>query len=98
MAIKVGKMAYGLVLPEELSQIRNTFDDSQLWKFVVDDSVVVCLSDIHIDEHLNYVEREIAILDRKTKAFRKRWYLFQWQYRKGSKWTWELESRYASTT
>ena len=61
---------------------------------MVDDSVVVPLEDIQVDDILNYIERPIAILDRKTKDLRnKRVELVkvQWKYHKGSEWTWEPE-------
>ena len=35
---------------------------------MVDDFVVVPLEDIQVDEHLNYIDRPIVILNRKTKA------------------------------
>jgi len=58
----------------------------------VDDSAVVPLEDIQVDDSLNYIERPVAILDRKSKDLRnKRVELVkvQWQHRKGSEWTWE---------
>ena len=39
-----------------------------MWKYVADDSIVVPLDDIRFDESLNYVNRLVAILDRKTKS------------------------------
>ena len=36
----------------------------------MDDSVIVTLEDIQVDENLNYIERPVAILDRKTKTLR----------------------------
>ncbi|KAI3510710.1 hypothetical protein L1887_17843 [Cichorium endivia] len=42
----------------------------QLRKCVVDDTMVVPLEDIHIDERLNYIEQPVAILDRETKTLR----------------------------
>ena len=54
---------------------------------MVDDSVVVSLDDIQVDEYLNYVERPVAILDRKTMALHNKVvYLVkvQWQHHKGS--------------
>ena len=65
---QVGRVAYCLKLPEELSQIYNTFLVSQLQKCLVDDSVVLPLEDIQVDEHLNYIETPVAILNRKTKT------------------------------
>ena len=43
---RMGRVAYRLDLPVELSQIHSTFHASQLRKCVVDDSAVVPLEDI----------------------------------------------------
>ena len=64
----VGKVAYQFDMSNGLSQIHNTFHVSQLQKCLADDSAVVCLDDIHVDEHLNYVERLIAILNMRTQT------------------------------
>ena len=42
----LGKVAYILDLPEELSQIHNTFHLSQLWKCMLDEDAMVSLDDI----------------------------------------------------
>ena len=84
-----------LELPEEISRIHNTFHVSQLRKCVVDQEAVVLLDDIHVDERLNYVERPVAILERKTKVLRNKeipLVMVQWEHRRGSEWTWEPES------
>lgn len=91
---RVGRVAYRLDLPVELSQIHNTFHVSQLRKCLVDESAVVPLEDIQVDSSLNYIERSVAILDRKTKTLRNKAIQLvkvQWQHRKGSEWTWEAE-------
>ena len=64
---RVGRVAYRLELPEELSRIHSTFHVSQLRKCIMDQEAVVSLDDIQVDEHLNYVERPVAILERKKK-------------------------------
>ncbi|KAJ9553199.1 hypothetical protein OSB04_017244 [Centaurea solstitialis] len=50
----------------------------------------------HVDEGLNYVERPVAVLERKVKKLRNkeiRIVKVQWQHRKGSEWTWEPEPK-----
>ena len=61
---------------------------------MVDDSVVVPLENIQVDDFLNYIERLISILDMKTKALRNKeveLVKVHWQHRKGLEWTWESE-------
>lgn len=65
---QVGKVAYRLDLLEEISQIHSTFHVSQLRKCVVDVTSMVPLDEIQVYECLNYVERPIAILERKSKT------------------------------
>lgn len=65
---RVGKVVYRLDLPWEFSQIHITFQVSQLRKCVVDNSIVVPMDDIRVNESLNYVERSVAIFDRKTNV------------------------------
>ena len=90
----VGRVAYRLDHSAELSQIHSTFHISQLQKCLVDDSAFVPLEDIQVDDHLNYIERPVAILDRKTKTLRNKvveLVKVYWLHRKGSEWTWEPE-------
>ena len=66
---RVGRVAYRLELPAELGQIHDTFHVSQLRKCIAEESAVVPLKDIQVDVGLNYVERPMAIWDRKIKGF-----------------------------
>lgn len=67
---QVGRIAYQLDLSAEPSQIHSTFHVSQLRKSLVDDSAVVPLEDIQVDDSLNYIKRPVVILDLKTKELR----------------------------
>ncbi|KAJ0443232.1 putative chromatin remodeling & transcriptional activation CHROMO-DOMAIN family [Helianthus annuus] len=92
---RVGRVAYRLELPPTLDGIHNTFHVSQLRKCLADETALVPLDDIELDERLNYVERPIAIKDVKVKNLRNkavRQVLVQWQHRKGSELTWEAEN------
>ncbi|KAJ9561265.1 LOW QUALITY PROTEIN: hypothetical protein OSB04_006425 [Centaurea solstitialis] len=92
---RVGKVACRLELPEVLDQIHDTFHVSQLRKCLADEIAHVPLDDIQVDESLNYVERPVAVLERKMKRLRNKEVEIvkgQWQHRQGSKWTWEPEA------
>ena len=93
---RVGKVAYRLELPEEHSQIHNTFHMSHLRKCVLDEEVVVSLDDIQVEERLNYMERPIAILERKVYVLRNKGVPLvkvQWEHMRGSKWKWDPEAK-----
>ena len=63
------KVAYRLDFPEELSQIHSNFHVSQLRKYVADDSAVIPLDDVQVDDRLNYIEIE------RRRPCATRWYL-----------------------
>ncbi|KAD3336153.1 hypothetical protein E3N88_31672 [Mikania micrantha] len=91
---RVGKVAYRLDLPDELSGIHPTFHVSHLRKCLADDVAYVPLNDIEVDERLNYIEEPVAIVDTKEKQLRNkmiRQVKVQWKHRKGSEATWETE-------
>ncbi|KAJ9536008.1 hypothetical protein OSB04_un000824 [Centaurea solstitialis] len=72
---------------------------ARLRKCLVDESAHVPIDDIQVDERLNYAERLIAILERKTKTLRNKEIgvvKVQWEHRKGSEWTWEPEDEMRS--
>ncbi|KAJ9561160.1 hypothetical protein OSB04_006320 [Centaurea solstitialis] len=66
----VGKVAYRLESPLELSLTHNTFHVSQLRRCLADESAHVLIDDIQVDERLNCAEKPIAVLGRKTKTLR----------------------------
>ena len=47
-----------------------------------------------MDDQLNYIDKLISILDKKTKDLRNKTVVMvnvQWKHRKGLEWTWEPE-------
>nr|GEV78766.1 putative reverse transcriptase domain-containing protein [Tanacetum cinerariifolium] len=59
---KVGKVAYRLELPQELSRVHHTFHMSNLKKCFADEPLVMPLEGIHIDDNLQFVEEPIEII------------------------------------
>ncbi|KAL5558761.1 hypothetical protein UlMin_034972 [Ulmus minor] len=66
----IGKVAYKLALPSELSTVHNVFHVSMLRKYISDPSHVLESEPIEIREDLTYEEQPVQILDKKDKALR----------------------------
>ncbi|XP_035830163.1 uncharacterized protein LOC118479635 [Helianthus annuus] len=91
---RVGKVAYCLELPEELSGIHSTFHVSHLQKCLAEETTRIHYDDIEVDNSLNYAVKPIAILDRKVKSLRNKkinQVKVKWEHRKGADTTWESE-------
>ncbi|GJY50939.1 putative reverse transcriptase domain-containing protein [Tanacetum coccineum] len=67
---RVGPMAYKLELPEELSNVYSTFHVSNLKKCLSDESLVIPMKELRLDDKLNFVEEPIEIMDQKVKQLR----------------------------
>ncbi|XP_022008270.1 uncharacterized protein LOC110907627 [Helianthus annuus] len=88
-----GEVGQRELAPSDLIAVTNE-KIKLLRKCLADETTLVPLDDIELDEALNYVERPIAIKDVKVKNLRNkaaRQVLVQWQHRKGSELTWEAE-------
>ncbi|GKB53836.1 putative reverse transcriptase domain-containing protein [Tanacetum coccineum] len=59
---KVGKVAYRLELPQELSRVHHTFHVSNLKKCYADEPLVMPLEGIHVDDKLQFVEEPVKII------------------------------------
>nr|GFB19850.1 putative reverse transcriptase domain, ribonuclease H-like domain, aspartic peptidase domain protein [Tanacetum cinerariifolium] len=67
---KVGKVAYKLELPQELSRVHHTFHVSNLKKCYSDEPLVMSLEGIHIDDMLQFVEEPVEIMEREIKQLK----------------------------
>nr|GEY41169.1 putative reverse transcriptase domain-containing protein [Tanacetum cinerariifolium] len=89
---KVGTVAYRLELSQRLSMIHSTFHVSNLKKCLSDESLVIPLDEIQIDDKLHFVEEPMKIMDREIKRLKQSRILnikVRWNSRRGLEFTWE---------
>ncbi|GKB57242.1 putative reverse transcriptase domain-containing protein [Tanacetum coccineum] len=94
---KVGKVAYKLELPRELSRVHHTFHVSNLNKCYADEPLVMPLEGIHVDDKLQFMEEPVEIMEREIKRLkRSRIPLVKvcWNSRRGPEFTWEREDSF----
>ncbi|GJZ83089.1 putative reverse transcriptase domain-containing protein [Tanacetum coccineum] len=63
-------VAYKLELPEELSNVHNTFYISNLKKCLSDKSLVIPTKELNLDDKLNFVEEPVEIMDQEVKQLK----------------------------
>nr|GEY36743.1 putative reverse transcriptase domain-containing protein [Tanacetum cinerariifolium] len=68
---KVGDVAYRLELPQQLRRVHNTFHVSNLKKCLSDESLVIPLDQLRINDKLYFVEEPVEIMDRKIKQLKR---------------------------
>ncbi|GJT55250.1 putative reverse transcriptase domain-containing protein [Tanacetum coccineum] len=94
---KVGKVAYKLKLPQELSSVHHTFHVSNLKKCYVDEPLVMPLEGIHVDDKLQFVEEPVEIMEREIKRLKRSripLVKVRWNSRRGPEFTWEREDSF----
>nr|GEW40793.1 putative reverse transcriptase domain-containing protein [Tanacetum cinerariifolium] len=94
---KVGKVAYKLELPQELSRVHHTFHVSNLQKCYSDEPLVMPLEGVHIDDTLQFVEEPVEIMEREIKRLKRSripLVKVRWNSRRGLEFTWEREDSY----
>ncbi|GKF82166.1 hypothetical protein Tco_0243822, partial [Tanacetum coccineum] len=67
---RVGTVAYKLELPTELSNVHSTFHVSNLKKCLSDESLVIPMKELQLDDKLNFMEEPIEIMDQEVKQLR----------------------------
>ncbi|GJV36699.1 putative reverse transcriptase domain-containing protein [Tanacetum coccineum] len=67
---RVGPLTYKLELPEELSNVYSTFHISNLKKCLSDESLIIPMKELRLDDKLNFVEAPVEIMDREVKQLK----------------------------
>ncbi|GKB25921.1 reverse transcriptase domain-containing protein [Tanacetum coccineum] len=83
--------------PFELSRVHSTFHVSNLKKCLSDESLVIPLDEIHIDDELHFVEESVEIMDREVKRLKQiriPIIKVRWNSRRGPEYTWEREDQF----
>ncbi|GKE22865.1 putative reverse transcriptase domain-containing protein [Tanacetum coccineum] len=93
---RVGPVAYTLELPEELSNVHNTFHVSNLKKCISDESLIIPMKELRLDGKLNFVEEPVEIMDREVKQLRQSCIAIvkvRWNSKRGAEFMWEREDQ-----
>ncbi|GJS52309.1 putative reverse transcriptase domain-containing protein [Tanacetum coccineum] len=67
---QIGPVAYKLELLEELNNIHSAFHVSTLKKCLSDESLVIPMKELRLDDKLNFVEELVEIMDREVKQLK----------------------------
>ncbi|GJU60554.1 putative reverse transcriptase domain-containing protein [Tanacetum coccineum] len=68
---KIIPVAYKLELPEELSNIHNTFHVSNIKKCLSDESLIIPMKELQLNDKLNFIEEPVEIIDREIKQLKR---------------------------
>ncbi|KAI3805023.1 hypothetical protein L1987_27018 [Smallanthus sonchifolius] len=94
---RIGPVAYKLNLPETLSGVHDVFHVSNLKKCLSDETLVIPLEEIQIDDQLHFVEEPVEIMDREVKQLKQSRIPIvkvRWNSRRGPEFTWEREDQF----
>ncbi|GJZ36412.1 hypothetical protein Tco_0582603 [Tanacetum coccineum] len=68
---RIGLVVYKLELPEKHSNIHSTFHISNLKKCLSNESLVIPMKELRLDDKLNFVVEPVEIMDREVKQLKK---------------------------
>ncbi|XP_076920537.1 uncharacterized protein LOC143581703 [Bidens hawaiensis] len=93
---RIGPVAYRLKLPSELNGIHDVFHVSNLKKCLSDESRIVPVEDIRVDDKLRFFEELVKVMDWKIQKLRRnriKLVKVRWNSRLGPEFTWERQDQ-----
>ncbi|GJZ71271.1 hypothetical protein Tco_0635122 [Tanacetum coccineum] len=94
---RVGPVVYTLELPEEISNVHSTFHVSNLKKCLSDESLIIPMKELRLDDKLDFVEEPIEIMNREVKQLKQSHIPIvkvRWNSKRGPEFTWEREDQF----
>ncbi|GJT34414.1 hypothetical protein Tco_0924833 [Tanacetum coccineum] len=94
--IKIYPVAYTLELPKELNNVYSTFYIYNLKKCLSDESLIIPMKELRLDDKLNFVEEPVEIMEREVKQLRQSRIPIvkvRWNSKRGPEFTWEREDQ-----
>ncbi|GJR95473.1 putative reverse transcriptase domain-containing protein [Tanacetum coccineum] len=94
---RVRTVAYKLELPQQLSRVHNIFHVSNLKKCLSDESLVIPLEELRVDDKLHFVEEPVEVMDREIKQLKRSRIPIikvRWNSKRGPEFTWEREDQF----
>ncbi|GJY84872.1 putative reverse transcriptase domain-containing protein [Tanacetum coccineum] len=79
------------------SQIHNMFHVSNLKKCMSDESLVIPLEELRVDDKLHFVEEPVEVMDREIKQLKRSRIPIikvRWNSKRGPEFTWEFKQKY----
>ncbi|GKB62513.1 hypothetical protein Tco_0918699 [Tanacetum coccineum] len=94
---RVKTVAYKLELPQQLSRVHHTFHVSNLKECLSDESLVIPLEELRVDNKLHFVEEPEEVMDREIKQLKRSRIPIikvRWNSKRGPEFTWEREDQF----
>ncbi|KAD1917835.1 hypothetical protein E3N88_42138 [Mikania micrantha] len=91
---RIGPVAYKLQLPQELGGVHDTFHVSNLKKCLSDETLIIPLDEVRLDDKLHFIEEPIEVMDRDVKMLKRSRIPIvkvRWNSKRGPEFTWERE-------